>query len=226
MDQSFFETLLGLARLGSVGVGIAVFLMTFLLLMRGKPVDESSGRLREKFLMYGFLFAVFCGVIAIVPPLIAKAPTGGPVAMRLSFSPDFGTQKLTPPSVVLPDGTLSRFGVPIELRPSATTQVVTVSVDQTLKDVEALRATAAQLATSVSSAQGQIDQLVAAQKTDATPVGAVKAVETSSLQTYAIQQQVSESLKQGHFDQANMLSKRLQASVVTARPSIAVISGK
>ena len=111
MGDGFYGTLTDLVRLGSAGVGIAVFLMVFILLMRGKPMDEATARLREKFLIYGVGFAVFCGIASFISPFFEKeVKAGGPVKLRLAFSPDFGTESLTPPKVQLTDGSNSEPG--------------------------------------------------------------------------------------------------------------------
>ena len=101
MDQSFYGTLVELAKIGAAGVGVAVLLMVFLLIMKGKPVDPDTAKLRQQFLTLGVGFAVVVGLLALVPSLFPQE--SGPMAMRLTFSPDFQTESLTPPTIMLPD---------------------------------------------------------------------------------------------------------------------------
>ena len=109
MDQGFLATIVALAKIGSAGVGVAVLLMVFILIMKGKPVDPDTAKLRERFLTFGVGFAVVVGLIALVPTLFPAE--GGPTAMRFTFSPDFQTESLTPPTIMLPDGTVENVQV-------------------------------------------------------------------------------------------------------------------
>ena len=225
MDGGFYSTLTDLVRLGSAGVGIAVFLMVFILLMRGKPMDAASGRLREKFLVYGFAFAVFCGIVSFLGPLMEEdAKPGGPVRLRLAFSPDFGTESLTPPKVQLPDGTDSEPGKTFSLPPSDQPQVLTIGMDGPLKEVRSLRSTTTALAQSVAQVQEQRDELAASIAPAEAPPGAQAGLAKASEETEALQEEVVQSINRGDFAEAAVISRRLQANVQSSAPRIRALS--
>lgn len=227
MGGEFYGTLTELVRLGSAGVGIAVFLMVFVLLMRGKPIDKATARLREKFLVYGVAFAIFCGIASFLGPLLQKeeaAKPGGPVKLRLAFSPDFGTESLTPPKVQLPDGSDSEPGKVFTIPHSDVPQVLTIGMDGPLKEVRNLRSTTTALAQSVAAVQEQRDQLAASiAPTNPAPV-AQSDLARASQQTEALQQDVVQSINRGEFDKAAILSQRLRANVVSSAPPVAQIA--
>lgn len=209
MDERFYATLVELVKLGSAGVGIAIFLMVFYLLARGKPVDAATASLREKFLKYGVVFAMFCGVMALLPTFFQKP--GGPLAMRLSFSPDFDSEKLTPPKVILPNGDKTEPEKNFLLRPSSEPQVVTVRIDGTIEEVRALRDTSKRLSATVGTAQAQVSTL--AGQVEAT-TAAQNNLEAEAAKSQTIQDQVTQSLQVGDYGRANVLSGRLQNSVL------------
>jgi len=219
MDESFYKTLVELAKIGSVGVGMAIFLMVFLLLFRGKPVDQASARLREKFLVWGTIFSAFCGVLALVPAFLQKG--GGPLAMRLSFSPDFESQKLSPPKVILPDGSKADPEKFFSLRPSTEPQVLTVRMDGTLDEVKALRDTSRKLAESVGSAQQQLSTLATQVES---PAGTQRHLEATTAEGQTLQNQVTESLTAGDYGRASVLSSRLRNNVIRTNNVVATIA--
>ena len=220
MGGEFYNTLTDLARLGSAGVGIAVFMMVFILLMRGTPMDKSTARLREKFLTYGVGFAVFCGIVSFVSPFFQKeAKPGGPVKLRLAFSPDFGTESLTPPKVQLPDGSTSEPGKAFAIPPSDVTQVLTIGMDGPLKDVKNLRQTTAALAQSVATVQDQRNQL-AASIVPTVGAPAAESLAEASEESKKLQENVVQSIAAGDFDKAAVLSQRLQSNVKLSAPRI------
>jgi hypothetical protein len=221
MDQSFFTTVVDLAKIGAAGVGLAIFLMVFMMVFRGKPVDPATARLREKFLIWGVAFAVVTGVFGLLPPLLQKE--GGPIAMRLSFSPDFATESLTPPRILLPDGTISKPDEKFQLRNTSGTQVLTVGVDAALRDVRNLKSANGALLQSVSAAENQRDALAAHVATDSPAPAAQQGLENKAAEAGVLRGQVTESLKAGDYDKANKLSLRLRTSIYTAGPSVAAI---
>jgi hypothetical protein len=227
MGGEFYSTLTELVRLGSAGVGIAVFLMVFILLMRGKPMDKATARLREKFLIYGVAFAVFCGVASFLGPLLQKdeQKPAGPVKLRLAFSPDFGTESLTPPKVQLPDGSASEPGKVFNIPHSDVPQVLTIGMDGPLKEVRSLRSTTTALAQSVAAVQEQRDQLAASipATTPAAPE-AQSDLAKAAQQSEALQQDVVQSINRGDFDQAAIISQRLRANVGRSAPTVARIA--
>lgn len=225
MGGEFYSTLTDLVRLGSAGVGIAVFLMVFILLMRGKPMDKATARLREKFLIYGVGFAVFCGVASFIAPLFQKeVKPGGPVKLRLAFSPDFGTESLTPPRVQLPDGSNNEPGKAFTIPPSDVTQVLTIGMDGPLKEVRSLRTTTASLAQSVATVQAQRDQLAASIAPAQGTASAGESLAKASEETEALQENVVQSIKAGDFDKAAVFSRRLQSNVQLSAPRVRALA--
>ena len=222
MGESFYATIIELARIGAVGVGVAVFMMVFFMIVRGKPVDPATARLREKFLVWGVLFAFATGVLALIPPLLQKE--GGPLSMRLFFSPDFDTKKLTPPVVRLPDGKEATHDQSFSLAPSSGTQVLTIRMDTTLAEVESLRQTTADLTASVQAAEKQRDVL--ATKVEAAPPEAQQTLETKSAESDRLRLELNRSLQAGDYLQANRWSKQLRTSVVRADRPVATIAGQ
>jgi hypothetical protein len=217
--DGFYATLVELVKLGSAGVGIAIFLMVFYLLARGKPVDKATASLREKFLKYGVGFAMFCGLLALLPSFFQKP--SGPLAMRLSFSPDFESGKLTPPKVYLPDGSKTEPEKNFLLRPSSEPQVVTVKIDGTIEEVRALRDTSKKLAESVGTAQAQVGTLAAQVEA---PAAEQKNLEANAAEVKSIQSQVTQSLQVGDYAKANVLSGRLRTSVRKSDRAVATIA--
>lgn len=219
MDQAFYSTLVELAKIGSAGVGVAVLLMVFIMIIRAKPVDPDTAKLRENFLKLGVGFAIIVGLFALIPTFLH----GGPLAMRLTFSPDFKTESLTPPTIMLPDGSEVKPDQPLALPPSTGTQVLKVTIDQALKEVANLRQASAKLAESVSQVQQQRDAL-ASQAAPAAAAPATQTLSQQSQQTEQLQTQVAKSIQVGDFERANALSAQLHASVVNSRPAVAAIA--
>jgi hypothetical protein len=217
MGRDFYTTLTDLARLGAAGVGIAIFLMIFFLLVRGKPLDEAAARLREKFLVYGVGFAVFCGILSIVTPLLERKPVqGGPVKLRLAFSPDFGSEKLTPPKVQLPDGTESEPGKVFTVPVADVPQVVTIGMDGPLKEIRNLRTATTALAASVATVQSQRDKLAASVPAASAPPQAKQQLDQNASRSELHQQEVVRSLSRGDFEKAAVASRRLQSQVTAS----------
>jgi hypothetical protein len=221
MDQSFFATIVELAKIGSAGVGVAVLLMVFILIMKGKPVDPDTAKLRERFLTFGVGFAVVVGLFALVPALFPAE--GGPTAMRLTFSPDFQTESLTPPTIMMPDGTVVKPDQPVSLPSTRGTQVLKITIDEALKEVGSLREASAALAASVASVTQQRDTLAKEVAPQAAAPAAQQTLETQTQQTQQLQTEVAKSIQSGDFGRANAFSSRLHQSVVASRPVIAQI---
>jgi hypothetical protein len=221
MGESFYTTIVELARIGAVGVGVAVFMMVFFMIVRGKPVDPATARLREKFLGWGVVFAFATGVLALIPPFLQKE--GGPMSLRLFFSPDFDREKLTPPRVKLPDGTIAKHDEKFMLRPSGDTHVLTIAMDSTLAEVQNLRKTTTALAASVEAVEKQRDML--ATQIEA-PVEAQQTLETKAAESDALRVQLNKSLQAGDYLHANVLSGRLKDSVIRADRSVATIASQ
>ena len=219
---SLFTTIVDLAKLGNLGVGVAILLMGFVLAFRTKPVDPDAAKLRGNFLKFGFAYAVITALVGLVPLFVH----GGPLSERLAFSPDFASQKLQAPTIRLPDGTEAVHDAKFNLQPSDGTQVVTIAMDATLDQVRNLRQATANLTSAVATATEQRDSLAAqaAQPTSqAQPAPALQNLQQSSKKTQAIQSDFVKSVKVGDYAKANQLAGRLQTSVKAAQSAVAEI---
>ncbi|GEM_PF-2219949 len=187
------DTIVKLVNIGFAGVGVAVLLFVFVILMQGKPADAGTQRLRHRFLTWGMGFAFFCGVLSVAAPLLAPRPVVASDAdMLLSFSPRFETQGLSAPAITLPDGRTVGPGT----RFVAQDGQVLVSVDEALQDVAALRETALALAENANAAQQQADSAVAAlAQADGTPTPP-PAVQEAAEQASQASQQAASALSQ------------------------------
>lgn len=226
MDTGFYSTITDLAKLGSAGVGLAVFLMAFFLIVRGKPVDDATARLREKFLVWGVGFAIFCGATALIAPWFEKDGPGGPVHLRLAFSPDFESEGLSSPKIHLSDGSLGKPDEQFAVPPSDVTQTVTIGMDSALKEVRSLRQSTAALVQTLDDARDQRDRLADTLPATAGPADAQRTLDTSSNDSEAIQHQVVQSINSGDFDRAAMLSARLRSSVASSGVAVSRLAPK
>ena len=228
MGKDLYPTLVELAKLGASGFGVAFLLVGLLLLVRSKPLDAQSAKLQGKFLLYGLILAI---ALLLIPPLFQK--TGGPISERLSFSPDLATEKLPPPTVRLPDGTVTQDDAKFDLQPGTGTQVVTIAMDGTLDQVRNLRQASATLSSAVTAVTQQRDALaVQAAAAKPAPDGqaataaapALQVLHQDSATTGAIQNDVARSLSVGDYARVNRLSGQIHNSVLTADRAVAVIT--
>lgn len=225
MDATLFSTVLELARIGAVGIGAIVLLLTFILLFRASTIDDQKAKLIHRFMTLGFVFGIGAGILGLVPLFFA---TGGPLSLRLAFSPDFDSQKLQPPIIRLPDGTKTRHDAKFFLQQSAGTQVVTIAMDPTLDQVRNLRKASATLTSTLTKVTQQRDVL-AVRAAALKPTGqgpALQKLEQSSINSFAIQSDVFKSLNVGDYARAYELTGHLQGSVNAAQPAVAVIASQ
>jgi hypothetical protein len=221
-----FTTIVDLAKLGNLGIGLAIILMGFVLTIQAKPVDTDTAKLRGNFLKFGFAYAAITAAMSLVP-LFAH---GGPVSERLAFSPDFDSEKLPPPVIRLPDGTQTPHNIKFDLQPNGGTQVLTIAMDATLDQVRNLRQTSANLTSTVATVTQQRDALAekaAAQKpvsTSQTVVPALQSLQRSSAYLGAVQADFSRSLQVGDYARANALARGLRTGANSVGPAVAVIA--
>lgn len=224
-----FTTVVELVKLGSLGVIAVALLLGFLLAFQSKPVDPTTAKLRTDFLRFAFGSAVVVAVMGLVPLFLNR---GGPMSERLFFSPDFNSEKLTPPTIELPDGTQWKHDARFDLQPSAGTQVVTISMDATLNEVRNLKQASEKITSALSTVTKQRDTLAtkaASVKTtaDAQPkVPALQSLQLNSANVDAIWTDFAKSVKSGDYARANQLSGRFQTSAMAAEPAVAVIAGQ
>ena len=225
--DGLFDTVVKLVNIGFAGVGIAVLLFVFIILLQGKPADEGTQQLRQRFLSLGMAFAFFCGVLSVLAPLLApKQVIAKPANMLLSFSPRFESEGLPAPDITLPDGQMVPPGKTFEARDGQ----VLVSVDDALKNVAALKQSALALADTASKAQQQADTATAAlaatkDGTAAAPaVEAQQQAETASKQSQQASAAITSAIKAGDFKvlevQNNALSAATRTSILARSKAI------
>jgi hypothetical protein len=220
---SFFTTIVDLAKLGNLGVGVAILLMGFMLAFQTKPVDSAAAKLRGNFLRFGFAYAVITALIGLAPLFVH----GGPLSERLAFSPDFDSEKLQPPIIRLPDGTQAGHDAKFSLQPSANTQVVTIAMDATLDQVRNLRQASANLTSAVTTVTKQRDSLAAQAAvkplSEAQSTPALQHLQQNTSTSNAIQMDFVRSLNAGDYRRANQLAGQLQTSFKAAQPAVAAL---
>ena len=217
MDD-ILTTLVDLARLGAVGVGVAIALLFAVLIIRLKSIDQGTAGLLDNFMKWGFGLAVVFALVGLVPMFFQS---GGSVPMRIAFSPDFETQGVSAPRIELPDGTPIQAGQKFALESSLTPQVVNVIADKTLAEVRNLREATATLTASVGAITAQRDSLA----TSIEPAPAVEdRLQHSSAQTERLSTEVARSISRGDYQRANTLSRQLQNVVVAADRPVATIA--
>lgn len=147
-------------------------------------------------------FAFFCGILAVLGPLLAPRPVGAAPNMILSFSPRFETEGLPAPSITLPDGAAIAPGKAFAAQPGQ----VLVSVDDALKSIATLKETALTLARANAAAQDQADKAVAkltqSQGAVAPPVAATQSqAEDASRTSQAASADIARAIRAGDFTQ-------------------------
>lgn len=216
--DGILTTLVDLAKLGAIGVGVAIALLVAILIFKLKTIDRATAKLLDNFMKLGFGLAVIFAILGLVPTFFQPA---GAVPIRIAFSPDFATQGLSPPRIELPDGTPVQPGQKFALESSLTPQVLNVVADKTLADVRNLRQATATLAASVEKISAQRDALA----TTIEPAPAVEnTLEESSAQTEQLSTAVARSINLGHYQRANDLSRQLRNIVVAADRPVATIA--
>jgi hypothetical protein len=215
VGPGLLDTLVKLVNLGFAGVGIAVLLLVFVILIRDKPADPGNQVLRLRFLSFGMAFAFFCGLVTLAGPWLAPAPVQAkPAAMLLNFSPRFQTEGLPPPQITLSDGEMVEPGKAFLAQGGQ----VLVSVDDALKSVATLKQTALTLADAASKAQQQADaavsELAKARDTPAAaPASADQArAETASKQTQQAAASITSAIKAGNYGALEAQNVTLDAS--------------
>ena len=216
--DGIFATIVDLAKLGALGVGVAIALLVAVLIFRLKTIEPGTAALIKDLMKWGFAVAVVFGLMGLVPLFLQKE---GMVHARITISPDLATQGLSAPRIELPDGTVVQPGQRFALQSSLTPQVLYVIADKTLADVRQLRQATATLAASVKTISEQRDAL-------ATSIESTPAVEDSliqsSAQTDLLSSEVTKSVNSGDYQRVNALTKRLQSVVVSANRPVATIS--
>jgi hypothetical protein len=224
MDEKLLSTIVELARLGAVGVGAIVLLLAFFLLWKAKGVEPESAKLINRYMTLGFIFAVAAGVLGLVPLFFGSS--GGPVPVRLSFSPNFATQKISPPLVEAPDGSQVQPGQTFTINPSKTTQTIAVGVDEALKDFENLKSAAERFSASAAESAQQT-KVLAEKVAEIAPAQAPAAEATVDAETQKTQQlhaEVLSSIRSGDYARASTLSTQLRSSVLKTDRAVTEIA--
>jgi hypothetical protein len=221
--DSLYKTVISLASLGFAGVGLVIFLLIFILLLKGAAPDEASANLRSQFLRFGVGFAAFCGVLTLVTTVFAPvpAPAAGPTRVTITFAPDFAEENLSPPRIKLADGTLASPDKPFAFSGG----MINIGIGQALRDVKQLRQAAtevAKTATAYREQRDQLTQMIAAGSTApaATFTATEQGLKTSSQNSAILERQVADAINKGDFQAAAMASTQLR--LPTAASNMAV----
>ncbi len=221
MPEGLFTTVSDLAKAGYAGVGVIVFLLLFILLLRGKPIDSASAKLYHRFLTWGVLFAAFSGLLSVGSLLLAPKPVEqGPQRLVMTFAPDFDTEKLPIPRIKLSDG--RTVGPDQEfISPGG---MINISVGDALNEVRNLKATVGEYGKALAAVRDQRDALAATlsqERPTAIPDNSVAEASTASA---ALQSEVRSAIATGDFSRAARASKRLNAPAVIAPPAIGAMT--
>jgi hypothetical protein len=214
--DGLFPTVVKLAGFGFAGVGIIVALLVFIILMRGGTADPASDRLRNRFLTWGFGFAGFCGVLTVLGPWLAPpSANAGPTRMRIDFSPDFKSNGLPDPAILLPGGGKVGEGLDFDAHAGP----VLIRMDDALKQVADLRTAAVKLADSAKTAQDQADQAVAllVEKSDGKTPGLLSMQTNAQAATAASKDatvNLSQSIRSGQLGNLEAQSNKLNTATM------------
>jgi hypothetical protein len=209
--NELFQTVSDLAKAGYAGVGVIVFLLLFILLLRGKPVDAASARLYNRFLTWGVSFAAFSGILSIVALFAAPNAAARQAKLLVNLSPQFETRKLTPPAITLD-------GMPIKPNQSYPWEggTIFVTVDQALADVDNIKQTVQQYGTNINALREQRDALAVSVSGPAADAD----IKAASEKAAALQGEVKKAIEIGDFSRAAAASKQLNAPQVLSPAAI------
>ena len=215
MPDGVFSTVVELAKTGFIGVGVIVFLLLFILLMRGKPVDTASAKLYNRLLTWGVSFAMFSGALSIATLMLQPKPAAVPSKLTMTFAPDFDTEKLPTPRIKLSDGRMvapdREFDWPGGM--------INVSVGDALNQVRALKSTVDQYGQTITTLRDQRDKL-AKSVADSSPATSDAGVAEASKTSAQLQSEVRTAIDTGDFARAAIASKTLNAPRIAAPRAI------
>jgi len=209
------NTVSSLTAAGFAGVGVVVFLLLFILLMRGKPLDSASAQLYNRFLTWGVGFAAGCGLLSLGTALFTPKPEITPATILFNLSPSFETRKLTPPNVRINE----QLAQPGKQYPWAGGTVF-ISVDDALSEVDAIKATVGNYGASIRSLTEQRDALAKALPPEAAPPAAGAQAEASTEKTSQLQREVRTAIDRGDFAKAAIASKKLSTPDILLPPAL------
>jgi len=139
IPSGYLSTAVELIKLGAIGFAGVVFISVFVLLMRGKAVDNHTARLREAYLKYGVICAVVFALIGFSQTFFSASHK-----VSLTFSPAFDVNLLPEPTITLLGATVK----PAETFDVNRDTLVVIQFDAALKRAREL----AQNVTSLTSA--------------------------------------------------------------------------
>jgi hypothetical protein len=154
------EFVIKAVQLGFLGFGALVFVMVFVILIRNEKPDASTARLRSRFLTIGFIAFLFAGAVQLVTPFVTPKPVVGTYKVSVAFSPKLSTAQLPEPTMmVLPMNTPVTQDKPFSLAQDA---VLTVQIDDIIKQAQGLKATAQALSAANTQLNEQLEKSAAA----------------------------------------------------------------
>jgi hypothetical protein len=207
--DGLFGTVIDLAKLGFVGVGVVVFLLIFLLLVQNKPVDAATAALRNRFLTWGIGFAAFSACVALAAQWMGQqAPKISNHEITLAFSPSFVTRQLPVPTIKLMGGQMIGPDTPFKV--DRDMQVLVV-VDEALANVDAMRSTVAQQSQSVTQLAQRYENLLRKVPVTAETAPTLEAVRKTAQDSQQLSAAVSAAIAQGNFVKARDASTALKS---------------
>jgi hypothetical protein len=210
--DSLYKTVISLASLGFAGVGLVIFLLIFVLLMKGGPVDVPTAKLRNRYLTLGVGFAAFCGVLTLVSTLLAPKETFTPTKLTLTFAPEFADEQLPEPvlrtekATFKPDQEIIFEG-----------GMVKVSVGAALNEIKRLKILTTETSNTATAYREQRDQLAkivltppSATGTEAIPVPVDPALAATSANSAQMEKALTKAVGNGDIAAAAIASANLR----------------
>jgi hypothetical protein len=213
---SIFSTVVDLTKLGFIGVGVSVMLLTFVLLFRNKPSNENTLRFYNNFLVWGFCFAIFCGSISVFSKYLDQQKTSR-TTITLTFVPDFATQNLPDPRIKLATGKLAKPDQPFVFEGG----MINIGVEEAMKQFVALQKISANLSEDNLNKQKQIDAL--SQLTTKEP-DAFSEFSADTKLSAELSSKLNESLRDGDYISAFNTSEKLRS--ITRKETLAILNAE
>lgn len=234
LTAEFYATLVKFVQAGGIGFGAIVFLLSFILLLREKPIEPERARLQTTFMQWGVGFSIIAIGAGLAQNWLQR-PSDGAGHLVVTYSPKLTTAGLPVPDMLLLSNTGSlpvvadsdvSFAGQATLKISADDLIAQARNLQTAKAIVANVAAAASVAAAPSTAAGApVPPVVGANPGPATgpapglpaPVATVSAAESNQLKV--LQFQAATSLAKGDFATARIASDRLEARLQRVAPA-------
>lgn len=218
--DNILRTVSAQTALGFAGVGVVIFLLLFILLMRSERVDESARSLYSLYMKWGVGFSVFCGLATLLTTWLDNQRHS---ELTVAFSPNFATRKLPEPTILLADGSKPAIAKPFVHKGG----MIQIDADDTLNAVSALKATAETMIANAERARldrdKAVEALAAAVPQTPTVAGEVRALERSSAEAAQMEKQATIAIRNGDFLSALTAGKAIQRHDAMTRTAMEAI---